>query len=138
MAASSRKQWVYAPPKPKKPPVPDAVKADVASKAHELVESVLKTRHVNPPPDDAQFNYIVDIGTKWYGSSLFFFATYRSPGPTALSPTFEARFARLEYRGADRFGLAFMRHTGQWVEPYADQSLHQCLAAIRDDPWFFP
>ena len=133
-----RKRWVYAPPKPSKPSVPAAIKADVEAKARALVESVLKPLHVKPPPEDERFNYIVDIGTKWYRSYFYFIATYRSPGPTALSPSFEAKFARLEYRGPNHFGLAFMRHTGQWVEPYPDLSLDECLEAIRDDPFFIP
>jgi len=136
--ADTRKRWVRVPPKPSRPTVPAATKADVEARARELVESVLKPLHVKPPPDDQRFNYIVDIGTKWYRSYFYFFATYRSPGPTALSPTFEAKFARLEYTGADRFNLAFMRHTGQWIELRFDLSLDQCLDAIRHDPFFLP
>ena len=118
--AKGRKTWVYVPPKPAKPPVPAALKAEVEAKARELVESVLKPLHVKPPPDDERFNYIVDIGTKWYRSYFYLFATYRCPGPNALSPSFEAKFARLEYTGANRFSLAFMRHTGQWIEVHSD------------------
>jgi hypothetical protein len=135
---SRRKRWVYVPPRPPKPPVPDALKADVTARARALVESVLRPLHVKPPPPDERLNYLIDIGTKWYRSYLYFLATYRSPGPTALSPTFEARFARLEYAGAGRFHLAFMRHTGQWVELYRDLPPEQCLEAIRDDPFFLP
>lgn len=136
--ANTRKRWVYVPPTPPKPSVPAALKADVATRAGELVEAVLKPLHVKPPPDDERFNYIVDIGTRWYRSYFYVFATYRSPGPSALSPTFEAKFARLEYTGGDRFTLASMRHTGQWTELRYDASLDQCLEAIRDDPWFIP
>lgn len=133
-----RKTWVYCPPKPAKPTVPEAVKANVQAKAQDLVESVLKPRHVKPPPDDERFNYIVDIGTKWYRGYFYFFATYRVPGPTALVPSFEAKFARLEYQGANHFSLAFMRHTEQWVELYPDISLDQCLEAISNEPFFIP
>jgi hypothetical protein len=89
----------------------------VAARARELVESELKPRHIGPPPDNEHLNYIVDIGTKWYRDYFYFFATYKVPGPTAITPSFEAKFARLQYHGANRFGLAFMRHTGQWAEP---------------------
>ena len=136
--ANRRKTWVYVPPKPSKPTVPAAIKADVDAKAREFVESVLKPLHVKPPPDDERFNYIVDIATKWYRNYFYFFATSRSPGPTALSPSFEPKFARLEYTDANHFSLAFMRHTGQWVELYPDLSLEQCLEAIRRDPFFIP
>ena len=133
-----RKMWVYSPPRPPKPRVPDTVKAEVDAKASELVESTLKPKHVKPPPDDERFNYIVDIYTKWFRSYFYFCATYRSPGPRAITPSFEVRFARLEYVGAKRFSLSFMRHTGQWWELYPDLSLEECLAAIRDEPYFFP
>ncbi len=136
--AKRRKTWVYVPPKLAKPTVPAALQVDVEAKTRELVESVLKPLHVKPPPDDERFNYIVDIGTKWYRSYFYLFATYRSPGPTALSPSFEAKFARLEYTGANHFSLAFMRHTGQWIEVYSDLSVDQCLQAIKDDPFFIP
>ncbi|MBV9280079.1 MAG: hypothetical protein JOZ41_08370 [Chloroflexi bacterium] len=130
------KMWVYSPPKPPKPAVPEALKREVDAKASELVASSLKPKYIKPPPEDQRFNYVVDIFTKWYRSYFYFCATYRSPGPTAISPFFEARFARLEYIGADRFALAYMRHTGQWAEIYPDLSLDECLAAVRDDPFF--
>jgi hypothetical protein len=136
--ATTRKTWVYRPARPATTVVPDAVKADVSAQARDLVETVLKPRHIEPPPDDERFNYIVDIDTKWYRDYFYFFAIYRSPGPTAIRPSFEAKFARLRYRGANSFSLAFMRHTGQWIEPYADLTLAQCLEMIRDDPSFVP
>ena len=55
-----------------------------------------------------------------------------------MSPFFEAKFARMEYIGGGHFNLAFMRHTGQWIEIFQDLSLDDCLGAIRDDPWFQP
>ena len=136
--ANRRKMWVYSPPKPPKPKVPDAVKAEVDAKARELVESVLKPKHVKPPPEDERFNYVADIYTKWYRSYFYFCARYNSPGPTAITPSFEAKFARLEYVGVNRFSLSFMRHTGQWVELNPDVSLDECLAAIREEPFFMP
>src|SRR5262249_24357303 len=42
----------------------------------------------------------------------------RSRGPTAIKPTFEAPFVRLEYVGNRRFNLAYMRHTDKWWEVY--------------------
>ncbi len=136
--AKQRKRWVYVLPKPAKPTVPAALKAEVETKARALVETTLKPRHVKPPPEDERFNYIVDIGTKWYRSYFYFFATYRVVGPNALAPSFEAKFARLEYTGANRFALAWMRHTGQWIEMDPDLSVDQCLEAIKTDPCFIP
>ncbi len=44
----------------------------------------------------------------------------------------------MEYVGDGRFALAFMRHTGQWVELYEGLTVDECLKAIKDDPWFQP
>lgn len=129
--------WVYSPPKLPKPKVSESVKQGVAEKANALVETVLKPQHIKPPPDDERFNYLVDISTKWFRSYFYFCTTYRCPG-NATVPSFEDRFARLEYRSPDRFNLSFMRHTGQWIEIYPDISLDECLVAIRDDPFFLP
>jgi hypothetical protein len=104
----------------------------------ELIDNELKPKHVKPLPEDARFNYITDITLKWHGSTLFLVAVYACPGPNAISPTFEERFARLRPAGRDRFDLSFMRHTGQWVELFQGQTLEECLREIRDHPWFQP
>jgi hypothetical protein len=115
-----------------------AIKQEVNQKAGELIDNVLKPKHVQPPPKGRQSSYLVDITTKWLGSKCYFISIYRSPGPHAISPTFEAKFAKLAYVGNGKFALSFQRHTGQWVELYDALSVDECLTAIRDDPWFVP
>jgi len=134
----SRRTWVYSPPKPKKPKVPDSVKAQLISKAQQLIDDHLRPAHVKPPPQKTQFNYVTDLFTKWYQSYFYFCATYACPHPDAISPTFETRFARMRYQGMDRFDLAYMRHTGEWNEIFFDLSLDECLKAIREEPHFIP
>jgi len=118
--------------------VPDYLKHSVEQAASELIENVLKPDHIKPPPRSNQFNYLVDIYGKWRGSYFYFCATYNSPGPYAISPSFETKFTRMEYRGDNRFALAYMRHTGQWVEVYDSLSLKECIESIQNDPWFQP
>jgi hypothetical protein len=118
--------------------VPEHVKVELEQKANTLVETALKPAHVKPPPEDARFNYIVDIYTKWYRNYFYFCAKYHVPGPDAIEPSFEAKFARMEYTGSDRFALSFMRYTKQWVELYTDLSMDECLSAIQDEPFFYP
>jgi hypothetical protein len=130
------KQWIYSPRKPTPPKIPPALKAEVERKGQALVDTYLKPTFVKPPPESPRFNYIIDIGVKWYRSYFYFYALYAVPGPNALTPTFESKFARLTYLGADRFSLAFMRHTGEWIELYHDQPLDSSLGAIQSDPWF--
>ena len=133
-----RKMWVYSPPKPPAPKIPARTKIEVQEKANQFIETELQPKHIQPPPKDNDFNYIVDLYSKWYRHYFYFCAKYRSPGPNALSPFFEIKFARLEYVGDDRFHLSFMRHTDEWVQLYPNMSLDECLAAVKDDPWFIP
>jgi hypothetical protein len=115
-----------------------ALKQEVNRRAGDLIENVLKPRHVEPPPKGHQLNYLVDITTEWLGPKCYFISVYRSPGPHAVSPTFETKFARMEYAGDGKFALSFIRHTGQWVQLYDDLTVDECLKGIQDDPWFQP
>ncbi len=134
--AKKEKRWFYSPSMAPKPSVPELVKIEVKQVCDEFVESVLKPRSIDPDPQEDRFNYIVDIYTKWYRNYLHFYAKYRCPGPNAIEPFFETKFARMEYVERDRFNLSYMRYTGQWLEIYPDMSLDECIEAIRDDPLF--
>jgi hypothetical protein len=127
----TKKQWVYAPAKPK---VPDAIKAGVQKEADQLVESFLKPNFIKPPPADTQWNYIVDIYTKWYRGYFYFCSKNHCPGPTAMTDYFEDKFARLEYVGDGRFNVSYMRHTEKWWEIFQGFTLDQCLEAIQHIP----
>ncbi len=133
--AKKQMRWVYSPSKPKVPP---SEKAAVTARADEWVETVLKPKYIQPPPEHATFNYLVDIYTKWYQNYFYFCAKYHSPGLNAISPYFEIKFARLEYVANDRYNLAYMRHTGQWWELYQDLSLDECFKAVQEEPHFMP
>jgi hypothetical protein len=135
--AKKRKAWMIRPAK-NPTTVPDSLRSEVEAKARELIENVLRPTHVKPPDENARFNYIIDIGTRWYRSYFYFFSTYACPGPNALSPTFESKFARMEYLGASKFALYFMRHTGEWVGLYDGLTVDECMTAIQDDAWFVP
>ncbi len=134
--AKSRKMWVFSPSKQAN--LSDDVKANVTAKAKDIIDTVLKPKHVKPPAEDKHFNYIVDIYSKWHRNYFYFCAKYACPGPNAISPYFEVKFARLEYVGNNQFNLAYMRHTEKWWELYTELSLVECLKAIRDEPHFLP
>jgi hypothetical protein len=140
--AKRQKMWVYSPPKPPKPKVPEAVKVELEIKAAELTNTILKPEHIKPPRKNVQWNYIVDIYTKWHRNCFYFCAKYASPGPNAISPFFDIRFARLEYVGGlgrqSRFNMSYMRHTGQWIEIGHSLSSDQCLTEIKAGGLFSP
>ena len=136
--AKQRKAWMITPGKSPKPSVPASIKAELEAKAIDLIENVLKPKHVLPPQKDEQYNYITNIGAKWNRNYFYFISTYACPGPNALSPTFESQFARMEYLGDGKFALYFMRHSGEWVGIYEALSVDESMKAIQDDSWFVP
>ena len=133
----ARKAWMIRPAK-KSTAVPDSIKREVESKANDVIANVLKPKHVQPPREDERFNYISDIGTKWYRNYFYFISTYTCPGPNALSPTFEAKFARMEYIGESKFAMYFMRHNEEWIGVYDALTVDEAMSAIQDDSWFHP
>jgi hypothetical protein len=138
--AKGQPQWVSGTSrsKPRRAEVPETVKAEVITKTNELIETVLKPQHIQPPPENPPFNYIVDIYGKWYRSYFYVCATYCTPGPNSTVSHFETRFARLEYAGNHLFHLSAVQHSGRWGEWYTDISLNECLVAIQDEPLFLP
>jgi hypothetical protein len=91
--AKRLRTWVFSLKSLPKPAVPEDFKALVQDKATVLVEEFLKPQFIKPPPKKCRWNYLIDIHSKWHRSFFYFIATYRSRGPTAIKPTFEASFA---------------------------------------------
>ena len=134
--AKPREPWNIRPAK-KPASVTASLKTEVETKARDLIENVLKPKYVQPAKEGEQSNYIIDIGAKWYRGYFYFFTTYACPGPNALSPTFEWRFARMEPLRAGKFALYAMRYTGkEWVGVLDALSVDECMKAIQDDDWF--
>ena len=86
----------------------------------------------------ARFGLFNSIFGKWYASYFYLCEKYACPGPCAISPFFESKFARMKYAGSNRFHLSYMRHTGQWFEVYQNLSSDECLKHIRAEPSFHP
>src|SRR5271157_4013911 len=122
--AKPREPWNIRPAK-KRASVTASIKAEVETKAKDLIDNVLKPKHVLPPPVEAQFNYIIDIGAKWSRNYFYFFSISACPSPNALSPTFGSEFARIKSLGDGKFALYFMRHTGEWVGIYDSLSVDE-------------
>lgn len=136
--AKRKYSWVRVLPKDPNPTAPAAFKAEVLAKASDFVATVLKPKYVEPPPKNPTSNYVTDIGCKWHGRFFYLFATFACPGPNAISPFFESKFARFEYLGEGKFSVAFFRHTEEWFTIFSDLTIERCLETVRDDPWFIP
>ncbi len=131
-------RWAMYPRKTSTASLPESLKMEATTKANELIERELKPKYIQPPPENPQFNYIVAIYGKWYHKAFYFCAEYRVAGPNPIEPSFEAKFARMQYAGNRRFHLSFLRHTGQWIQLYTDLTVDECIETIRDDPYFSP
>ena len=131
------KTWMLPSPtrRTAKAPLPERIKADVDGKATKLVEK-LKPKYVKPPPKKPRFNYIIDVWLKWLGSTLYFGLTYACPGPNAISPSFEVKFARMEHLGGGHFALSYMRHTEKWFKLFPSLTADECLDAVENDCHF--
>ncbi len=81
---------MLSPAKSPKPSVPESIKAELAAKALDLMENVLKPLHVLPPEPDAQRNYITDLSAQWNRGYFYFTASYASPGRNAPRPPLRA------------------------------------------------
>ena len=125
---------------PKRPAVPDLLRALLTSKTQELIDSRFKTGlEANAASSAAHgFNYIVDIYTQWRGRSFYICARYRNPRPDAIEEYFEVRTTRVSYVSGDRFGLSYMRHTGKWVEVYPSLTAVECVDTIEGEELFWP
>lgn len=118
--------------------ISDSIKSEIKLKADALIDRVLKPKYIQPPPEDNDFNYLVDIFSKWYRAYFYFCSRCNCPSPNAMARSFNSNFARLEYVDRDRFNLAYMRHTGQWFEIWFDLSLEECLDEIENGVHFMP
>jgi hypothetical protein len=132
-----QKTWMLPTPTQRtaKAPLPASTKTDVDARAVKLVEK-LESKYVKPPPKEPRFNYIIEVWTKWIGSTLYFGTTYACPGPNAISPSFEVKFARMEHLGGGRFALSYMRHTEKWFKLFPSLTADECLDAVENDCHF--
>jgi len=136
--AKAKRGWYRVESKPAKPVVPDSIKTELKAKADALIEKVLFAEHVKPPKKGSDSNYIIEIGCKWHGIYFYFFSIYACPSENAIAPTFEYKFARMEYVGENLFAIAYMRHTEKFWELGRGLSMDVCLKAIVEGGHFLP
>jgi hypothetical protein len=139
MAKKKRQQFGWVPAKPSKPSKPpDDLKKLVTDRAQELIEQSLRAKYIEEEPRNPQFNYVVDLFTKWRGRFFYFMAKFACPGENAISPFFEVGFARLEYVGDERFNLAYCRYTEEWWTDSENVTLDRALKEVANSALFHP
>jgi len=129
-------KWTWA-PDPRKVKMPVHLKLKVELEMDELIEDVLRKKHLKPLPKDKETNYVVDLYTKRQRQYFYFCAKYRARSKNRMADYFEIRFARLEYT-AGGYNLAYMRHTGKWWEIYRGLTLKNALQTVASEVHFEP
>ena len=88
------------------------------------------------PPKNSEFNYAVDLTTRWHGPYLYIRAKYACPSPLAVTPFFERDFVRLGVVFANKWNLWARRYNDEWLCLEQDLTLQQCFQRMRTDAWF--
>ncbi len=135
-AIMGRGQWVYVRQRGQPKP-PESEKAAITAACERFIAEVLKPRFL-PRIEPTCFNYPVNIYGKWHGNKYRFIQRFRSDHPDAITPEFDAPFARLEYVGRDRFDLSYYRHTGEWLCLYRSVPFAEALKLIESDGHLHP
>ena len=132
----AKKAWVYSPEKVKKEKLSDVQKKEISEKCQPLVEE-FKKQYINPNPNK-EFNYCVDIYTKWYQNYFYFCQKYKSESVNRIKDEFEVKFVRLTYIKQDCYQFSYLRHTEQWFLVAEDLTLQKCLEMMIENPNFLP
>jgi hypothetical protein len=133
-----KKSWGPVRQKKIKPKVPDIVKKTLNEKANKFIEKKMKPEYLKAPPEDNDYNYISDIYSKWHQHYFYFCTKYIVRSSNAIRPSFEDKFARLEYLENGNFNIACLRHTGKWWDQENDITVDECFKEILDNPCFMP
>lgn len=122
--------------KAKKRKVTDKQKLKVSQYFEPLILEFKKELQKIKP--NKQFNYVVDIYTKWYQNYFYFCEKYKSEAENRIADEFETKFVRLEFISENNFTFSYFRHTGQWYLVTENNTLEDCLKMIIDNPNFRP
>ncbi|MCP5003230.1 MAG: hypothetical protein GY941_04655 [Planctomycetes bacterium] len=133
----NNKRWVYS-PKKNKIKVSVYTQQDVQSKVDQYIESVLKPKYIKKLPKNYKSNYLINLYSKWHGHYFYLCGEYANPGPNAIAPTFDLKFARFEYTENNTYNVSYMRHTEKWLQLFIDLDLEEALSKIVDNPYFLP
>jgi hypothetical protein len=101
----------------------------VDAKSRDLIENVLKPKHLEPPPKGHQVNYLVDTKKQWLGSKCYFMSVYRSARPNAISHTLEEESgASLRAVGAQLVGTVKPK---EWSRPSRERKSQEVYGKVK-------
>ena len=132
----ARGHWVYVGGRAGNKPSAGE-KHTITAACERLIVDVLLPRYL-PQIEPTEYNYPVAIYGKWHGNKYRFITRYRSGHANAISPEFEAPFARIDFVSRHRFDLSYHRHNGEWFCLFPAVTLEEALKLIADGNHFQP
>jgi len=132
---TNKKYWVYS-PKKVKIKLTEPEKNNIQAYFQPLVEA-FKKQYI-PENPNKEFNYLVDIYSRWYQSYFYLCEKYKSEHPNRIQDEFEMKFVRLTCMGKNKFDFSYFRHTGQWHLVAEGLTMEECKDMILSNPVFQP
>lgn len=132
----NRMHWAYSPSKVASRKLLETEKKYITDYFQPLVEK-FKKQYIAKKPDK-QFNYLVDVYSKWDKNYFYLCEKFKADYPNRLVDEFEEKFVRLKCIGNDQFQFSYFRHTGKWVMVADNFTLKECLEMILSSPVFHP
>ena len=129
--------WVFTGKKTKNVTLSEYDKREIEIFFQPIIEN-FKIEYIKKNPNK-EFNYLIDIYSKWHGSNFYFCEKYKSESKNRIADEFEVKFLRLKLIEKNVFELSYFRHTGQWqtVVPFG-MNRKDCIEMILSNPVFHP
>jgi hypothetical protein len=131
-----KKYWMLSPKTSLKVKLSESDKKNIQDYFHPLIES-FKNQCILKNPNK-EFNYLIDIYSKWYQNYFYLCEKFKSEHLTRLADEFEVKFVKLKYTGKNQFDFSYFRHTGQWHLVASGFTLDECKEMILSNPVFQP
>jgi len=133
---NNKKYWMFSPQKAQKIKLSELDKKAIQDYFQPLV-AAFKKQYI-PENPNKEFNYLVDIYSKWYQHYFYLCEKYKSEHPNRIKDEFEEKFVRLTVRGKNQFDFSYFRHTGQWHLVAEGLTIEECKDMILSNPVFQP
>lgn len=130
------KSWVLSQKKESKPKPSESEKIEIQNYFQPMVDD-FKRQCIKKNPNK-EFNYLIDLYSKWYQNYFYLCEKFKSEHPNRLADEFEEKFVRLKFTGKNQFEFSYFRHTGQWFLVADGLTMKDCRDMILSNPNFRP
>jgi len=130
------KSWILSPKKDSKTKLTESEKIEIQNYFQPLIDG-FKKQYIQENPDK-EFNYLIDVYSKWYQNYFYLCEKFKSEHPNRLVDEFEEKFVRLKFTAKNQFEFSYFRHTGQWFLVADGLTMEDCRDMILSNPNFQP